>query len=925
MVHTPRSLRWILPLLGSLLLAGLLLGGRALAAGDDWPRYGHDGALTGRTSLTGDLVQPHERWSISLAGGQWELELTPAPGKHALSLSGNQGGQLQQRTIPLPAPLQLDVDGTGSLRPVVETAQSRWARILPGVRGWQQTRWTQTGTTAKVSRLELIAYDQGQDRPRTVWRSEPEGTVFAPLVVVDDIDDDGVLEICVAMHYRVLIYEGTTGRKETELRFHTSRSYGWFGLADVDADGQRELVVLADFQSHFDVLNYDPSQPEAERLSVRWRRDIEQHIEDRKKWPQIGPRPVVDVCGDGRPEIVVNLFNDTGDGQWHTVVLEAASGKPIVDLPQRYTQGNGDVDGDGRRDLFCAATRGPFVPDFGQVEIVRIDRSVEPPGTTVLWSHPQARFGLAELPHMDPTWATGATQGMRHVLLSEENRRPAFLVQTLGKTLDALRYAEDSGFRLLWSVGHLTDRCETLALTARASSAAAVVRVRLPMGAETRPIGQGAKLGIVGQQALGTEPFGPIAARFAVGSAKANRTGQGAKSRGAMHVLVEGAAEHVFAIRPPPTSGSKPAIVWQRPGHGMGNQLGCLAAADLDGSGSPEVVVADRAASGAAVLATYHANGQPYWQHVFEQTPGARPVHNVGALAHWWPGHFRATANTDLFVNTRTGLMHSDVGHLLDGRTGATVWTRRKATIPHVFSWGYTGVPVAVADLVGDQRDELVNLYPVCYWIADGATGRLIEGKDLAARQVVPAWAAYGEPIVWDFSANGQQEILLDSPYILALLDVAGNALWHGKRRRSYPTGQADDNLGETTSIKHALVDFDGDGRMEIASGGYRDGVRAIDPVDGTILWTLAAPTPTGRKCAAADIDGNGGEELLYVAGNRLVAVSGNRQHGRLLWTWQYSSALSLPAIADLDDDGRAEIVLQSADGVVHCLDGPAP
>jgi outer membrane protein assembly factor BamB len=267
--------------------------------------------------------------------------------------------------------------------------------------------------------------------------------------------------------------------------------------------------------------------------------------------------------------------------------------------------------------------------------------------------------------------------------------------------------------------------------------------------------------------------------------------------------------------------------------------------------------------------------------------------------------------------------MHSDVGHLLDGRTGETVWTRSKAAIPDVFRWGYTGVPVAIANLVGDQRDELVNLYPVCYWIADGATGELIDGHDLATRQVVPAWAAYGEPLVWDFTGDRRAEILLDSPYILALLETSGKALWHGKRRRSYPTGQTDDNLGETTSIKHALVDFDGDGRMEIASGGYRDGVRALDPVDGTILWTLAAPTPTGRKCTAADIDGNGGEELLYVAGNRLVAISGDRGRGHLLWTWQCLSPLSLPAIADLDDDSRAEIVLQSADGVVHCLDGP--
>ena len=164
---------------------------------------------------------------------------------------------------------------------------------------------------------------------------------------------------------------------------------------------------------------------------------------------------------------------------------------------------------------------------------------------------------------------------------------------------------------------------------------------------------------------------------------------------------------------------------------------------------------------------------------------------------------------------------------------------------------------------------------------------------------------------------------MLDSPYILALLDLSGKALWHGQRRRSYPTGAADDNLGETTAIKHALVDFDGDQRMEIASGGYRDGVRAIDARTGEILWSLAAPTPTGKKCAAADLDGQAGDELVYVAGNRLIVVTGDREKGRILWSWKCQAELSLPAIADVDGDGLAEIVLQSADGVVHCIDGP--
>ncbi|OHB75123.1 MAG: hypothetical protein A2W31_16275 [Planctomycetes bacterium RBG_16_64_10] len=393
-----------------------------------------------------------------------------------------------------------------------------------------------------------------------------------------------------------------------------------------------------------------------------------------------------------------------------------------------------------------------------------------------------------------------------------------------------------------------------------------------------------------------------------------------------MGVFVEGAGAQIFAIRPPAEDRPQPDILWQRPGRGMGASAadGILTAVDLDGDHAVELVAAETTATGAAALVAYHADGQPFWRHAFEQTPGGHPVHNLAALTYWWPGHFRSTETIDLFVNTRRGLMHSDLGQLLDGRTGQCIWSRDKAVVPDQFHWGYAGMPISAADVLGDGRDELVNLYPVCFWIADGATGAIIAAQELASRKVLPAWAAYGEPLVHDFTGDGKPDILLDSVYILALLDAAGQPIWHGKARRDYLRGEADDNEGQTTSIRHALIDWDGDRRMELASGGYQDGVRAIDPRDGTVLWSLPAPQPTVGKCTAANIDGTGGDELLYAAGNTLVAITGDRQGGRVLWTWQGPAPLSLPAIADIDGDQRAEVLVQSAAGLVHCIDGPA-
>lgn len=318
----------------------------------------------------------------------------------------------------------------------------------------------------------------------------------------------------------------------------------------------------------------------------------------------------------------------------------------------------------------------------------------------------------------------------------------------------------------------------------------------------------------------------------------------------------------------------------------------------------------------------YRYDGTPLWRKEFDQTPGALPAWNVAALTFWWPGRFRKPDVIDLLVSTRRGLMHSDVGELVDGRRASTLWKHEKAVVPGQFSWGWGGIPVGVVDIDADRRDDVVCLYPVCFWIASGHDGMIRRGMELASRKVLPAWAAYGEPIVHDFNDDGRPEVLLDSPYILALLDLEGRPQWHGLGRMDYPVRPGEGNVGETTQCKHALADLDADGTLEIASAGYGDGVRVIDAKTGSLVWSLQAPKPTGPKVAAANIDGQGGDDIIYPAGSALVAITGDRTSGRVLWTWQGPAQLSMPAIADVDGDHRAEIVIQDASGTIHCLDG---
>ncbi len=885
------------------------------AGAQDWPRYGYDGSLTGRTPARGAITTPHVAWTFPLAGRELLVALEPGPGEHQVALNASARPESGPQPFAPAGPLRLDLDGRGTLRPALESFHERWARILPNVAGYQRVGWNHTWTDQPVCRLQLFAYDRGFDRPRLVWQSNPpEATVFNPLNVVCDLDGDGVQEICVAAHYRVMIFEGTTGRKESELRYHSSRPYGWFGLADVDGDGQKELVTIGDFQSHIDVLEYDRTRPEAERLRVKWRRDIEQNIEERVKWPQVGPHPLADVTGDGRPEIVLNLFNDTGDRQWHALVLDANTGKALRDLPRRFVQGTADVDGDGAAELFTIGTDGELVPLAGRLELI----GLREPAQRLLWSRDGAGWCLADLPRLGPSWSTTASQGMQEILL-RGGKRPAFFVKTwdaeTGRTvtLAALRCRADGKVEALWTVRGVPETSELVPLdeSGREPGASALLRVRLAANETAKLVAQRVRPRVVESRPLGSDLAPPIVAHLGAGQVRC--------------VIAEGPGQRVIAIAPPHERGEPPRLLWQRPGRGMGDgsRVTGLLAADLDGDGACEVVAADQARAGHAVLVAYRGDGSVLWEKAFPHTGGAPPVWNTSALTFWWPGSFRRPDQVDLFVNTRRRLMHSDVGQLIDGRAAATVWTHEKAELPGQFRWGWAGIPLAAADVDGDHRDELISLYPVCFWIAQGETGRFTAGRELASRKELPAWAAYGEPLVHDFNADGQPEVLLDSPYILALLDRTGKPLWHGPGRVDFPVSPGEGNTGETTNCKHALVDIDGDGTFEIASAGYGDGVRLIDPRTGKRLWSLAAPAPTGPKVAAANIDGKPGDELLYPAGATLVVITGDRKSGHVLWTWQGPAALSMPAIADLDGDGLAEIVVQDAHGSVHCLAGP--
>ncbi len=122
-----------------------------------------------------------------------------------------------------------------------------------------------------------------------------------------------------------------------------------------------------------------------------------------------------------------------------------------------------------------------------------------------------------------------------------------------------------------------------------------------------------------------------------------------------------------------------------------------------------------------------------------------------------------------------------------------------------------------------------------------------------------------------------------------------------------------------------ACGDIDGDGRLEIVLGDNNGFIYAFNH-DGTICSGFPYSTPyvVRNSAALGDLDGDGLDEIAITADNssyNLVVLDGNGQmmpgFPRLIGV---SGAGASPSFADIDADGRLDIVIGARDGTLHCL-----
>lgn len=259
--------------------------------------------------------------------------------------------------------------------------------------------------------------------------------------------------------------------------------------------------------------------------------------------------------------------------------------------------------------------------------------------------------------------------------------------------------------------------------------------------------------------------------------------------------------------------------------------------------------------------------------------------------------------------------------------TGATIWQTTALGL-----LGY--VQPSLADIDADGTVEVV------------VEGGVVSGEDGTVEFTLgPPASVYYTTVVADLDLDGCQEIIVGEQ----VYDCTGALLWSGtpgSRGNFAAIVQVDgDDDGEVlffytdtvyTSDSYADIfdtdgtllytietpgtscgppcagDFDGDGEMEFA---LPDGTHVgVYEKDGTELWSASALDASGLAgCSAFDVDGDTIMEVLFADEDAVWVYDGAT--GAVNWSdtdHASGTVFEYPTVADVDNDGSAEMVVVS-------------
>ena len=305
--------------------------------------------------------------------------------------------------------------------------------------------------------------------------------------------------------------------------------------------------------------------------------------------------------------------------------------------------------------------------------------------------------------------------------------------------------------------------------------------------------------------------------------------------------------------------GSTGAERWSFGGLGGIGSGSHVAIGDIDADGSPEVIAL--LAEGGVVALT--AAGQVKWTSI---EPRLSSCYVQGA-----PTIADLDGDGQAEILVRGAVLNSD-GSLRSVR-------------PNLWH----GTIDTAVDLDGDGIQEVLS-YDGAYR-ADGSLFWRLPDDD-TGRTLIPL----------NVDADPEPEIAYVGRYV-GLVDHLGQRIWRIPNFNSYNAGPL------------AAGDLDGDGRPELVAL-LENNLRALRAHDGSVLWSSPVVEPSHMTGVVIfDFEGDGRYEAIYADEQRLRVYDGQTGAIRFDVANPSATATESPSVADVDNDGHAELIISSDNG----------
>lgn len=926
----------------------------------EWHMYRRDHRLSGRSPLPGALVRPVILWKYPLGGSENEcIPIAAADGRMDLLFAyggcvvrTDGTGTVVWRSLPcgvnaIGAVEDLDGDGRTEIvcstgYEVIVLAAESGTILMRYYVGFPLSAGTQASTilchrfdrhspgmhliAPLMSAKEVLVFDFRNGRrngvlAHTLWMDD----AFHPTVAAADMDNDGVDELVVSKLSGLYVFNVLTGSMVQSVRWTSNgerhRNYGLLQLIDINGDGAREVVIVAErVARHMSVIANDGKGT----LSLLWDRFIEFIYPDDTTELRHTGNSVQDVDGDGRPELVVCLFNARKDGCWWLEVIDPVSGTVKAAIKDRYLWGVQDVDGDGVSELLIGAETLRNPAPFSTVEVVSL-RSGTP---VTLWQCENARFAGKSLRPAgwksnfrpvqfghDETWAEPAAGGATifYFTRTADGNRSLGEVSWQNGRIDARHVPLGGGGEFIMAAladvdGDGVQECVLSGNSGR------ILVARAPKGIQAA-WSTGFRLQLEGFSAARPGPV-PVVYR---------------SSREPLPLIAIPDNTNTLHMLQVSLSGRDVTERWNRRGRGcMGydNSFHCAYVRDVDGDGEPELMAVNPERTDCSELIALDAGGNLKRSWLFRGVPGPAPT-RIGLYE--WVVTGEGEAMTIAGSAYASYSMNSERTIALDPGSRER-WKRIEYGEGE---WGRGVGPWSASSVMPgpDGSPQILFLAKDLLCRVDARSGEWIREPWIlwrATNSVMnqPDWdftkdrqadfgtekdpfTAYGSPVILDADNDGRDEILVAGCFGgFGVLRDDHTILWW--KRTPFT-----DMMLRLPGVADVL----GDGRLALGACRSNGKFLCLDAATGEELWEIDLRSTTA-DIAACDIDGDGKEE--FIAGTtdgRLLAIgTDGTGRGVIRWSIGLGFALGNPVIADVNGDGRSEILVACGDGSLACI-----